>query len=288
MGAFSELDYDQECSGSGFAEGMMSPAPTGQEAPAWADPAEAGDFKPVEPAPQDAGDTSKSDESTADDTDEDAKRRAHEAAEAQRKADWEAKQRQKKAAVQEQLSRLAAMSDDEVAMASMKRVSADTEKLTRRNMKDCVSEHIQTLCLDDPAFARRVGHPGKSMVNCFRYITRKAWDYIQDELKASGIQPGPGQEMYGADVPDGLCYQWAVDYFNDPDAKEDQIEEEAFVPRPYIGKTAKSKSGGRARVKTEKKAVPGHPRLQKAEAKKAMDAGQIAMGDFMTPEETAG
>ena len=96
---------------------------------------------------------------TSDDTadgkeDKDAKRQAHEAAEAQRKADWEAKQQQKKAALQAELDRLAAMSDDEVMLASMKRVSADTERLTRRNMKDCVSEYIQTKCLEDPAFAQ--------------------------------------------------------------------------------------------------------------------------------------
>lgn len=43
--------------------------------------------------------------------------------------------------------------------------------------------------------------------------------------------------VYGLDVPDGLCFQWAVDYFNDPDAKEDHEGEEKFVPRPYVGKS---------------------------------------------------
>lgn len=27
------------------------------------------------------------------------------------------------------------------------------------------------------------------MVNCFKYITRKAWEYVQDEMKADGITP---------------------------------------------------------------------------------------------------
>ena len=90
----------------------------------------------------------------------------------------------------------------------MQRVNADTEKLTRRNMKECVAEFIQTKCLEDIAFARLTMHPRKSMIHCFQYISRKAWDYIQDELKASGIQPGPGSQGYGCDVPDDLCYQW--------------------------------------------------------------------------------
>lgn len=37
-----------------------------------------------------------------------------------------------------------------------------------------MSEHIQILCLDDPAFARKVMHPSKSMVHCIWYINRKA------------------------------------------------------------------------------------------------------------------
>ena len=131
------------------------------------------------------------------DADEEKRRAEHEAAEAKRKAEWEARQAEKKKAEQEQLERLAAMSDDEVVNASMQRVSTDTEKLTRRNMKECVAEFIQTKCLEDIAFARLTMHPRKSMIHCFQYISRKAWDYIQDELKASGIQPGPGSQGYG-------------------------------------------------------------------------------------------
>ena len=101
------------------------------------------------------------------------------------------------------------MSDEEVIAASTQRVSTDVEKLTRRNMKECVSEHIQMLCMEDTAFARLTMHPKKNMIRCFQYINRKAWDYVQDELKASGTRPGPGQQTYGCDVPDDMCYQWA-------------------------------------------------------------------------------
>lgn len=166
--------------------------------------------------------------------DEEKKRAEHEAAEAQRKAEFDAKQQAKKAAEQEQIARLEAMSDEEVIAASTQRVSTDVEKLTRRNMKECVSEHIQMLCMEDTAFARLTMHPKKNMIRCFQYINRKAWDYVQDELKASGTRPGPGQQTYGCDVPDDMCYQWAEDYFRDPDAKEDHEDEEKFVPKPYI------------------------------------------------------
>ena len=168
------------------------------------------------------------------------------------------------------------MSDEEVIAASTQRVSTDVEKLTRRNMKECVSEHIQMLCMEDTAFARLTMHPKKNMIRCFQYINRKAWDYVQDELKASGTRPGPGQQAYGCDVPDDLCYQWAEDYFRDPDAKEDHEDEEKFVPKPYAGKSsAKSKPKKVAeKKKTEPKAAP------KQEEKKPSQDGQMSLLDF--------
>ena len=87
---------------------------------------------------------------------EDEKRRAHEEAEAKRKAEWEQKQREKAEAEQAAWENAVAMGDDEVMMASMKRVGDDAERLTRRNMKQCVTEHIQTKCLSEPEFARQV------------------------------------------------------------------------------------------------------------------------------------
>ncbi len=132
-------------------------------------------------------------------------------------------------------------------------------------MKEHVSDHLQALCQRDPAFARKTMHPRKSMIRCFRYISRKACEYVKDELEADGIKPGPGSEGYGCDVPDDLCFQWAVDYFNDPDAEEDKPKEEAFTPKPYIP-SAKPQSSAK-----KKQAAAKKPPKPKAEA----DAGQI-------------
>ena len=178
----------------------------------------------------------------------------------------------KKAAEQEKLQQIAAMSDDEVMMASAKRVGTDTEKITRRNMKDCVSEVIQTKCLEDPAFARLVMQPRKNMNNCFKYITRKAWEYVQDELKADGITPGNGAQGYGCDVPDDLCYQWAVDYFNDPDAKEDQSAEDPSTRR-------RSNSSSRTAAKSEKAKKDAAPATSKSKSVAPSDDGQLSL-DF--------
>ena len=276
MGAYSEIDLERQISDNPFEESGNIPECAGTE-PGAAEPQPQEETSHV--SPESAPQTNPSADDTAN---EDEKKKAHEEAEAKRKADFDARQAAKKAAEQEQLDRLAAMSDDEVMAASMKRVSTDTEKLTRRNMKECVAEYIQTMCIEDPAFARKTMHPRKSMIRCFQYISRKAWDYIQDELKASGIQPGPGQQGYGSDIPDDLCYQWAVDYFNDPDAKEDHEEEEKFVPKPYRGSTSRPKSKSKDKTKKETVAKKTEP------PKPAESSGQISMMDFAMPEEKAG
>ena len=195
---------------------------------------------------------------------EDRKRQEHEQAEAKRKAEWEAeweaRQRAKEEAEQAAWENAVAMSDDEVMAASMKRVGDDSERLTRRNMKQCVTEYIQTLCLEDVAFARNVMHPRKNMVNCFRYIKRRAFEFAKQEMEDNDVKPSA--EGYGTDVPDGLCYQWAEDYFKDMNAKEDRGQEEKFVPRPYYGgrssttkKTEKKKAEKPAAKKKEKAAT---------------------------------
>lgn len=200
------------------------------------------------------------------------KRAAHEAAEAKRKAEWEEKKRLREEAEQAAWENAVAMDDDAVMAASMKRVGDDSEKLTRRNMKQCVTEYIQTKCLDDVTFARQVMHPRKNMIKCFRYINRKAREFIEQEMKDNDEKPMNG--VYGSDVPDDLCYQWAVDYFMDLDAVEDKENEEKFVPKPYTG-------GGnsKGKKKPDKKPEPKTP--APADKKVEPIAEQVSLGEQM-------
>lgn len=195
-------------------------------------------------------------EATAPDASAEEMKRLHEEQEAKRKAEWEARQAAKEEAVLMEWETVVAVSDEELASASLKRVGADTERLTHRNMKVCVAEHIQTKCLEDMDFARLVMHPRKNMVNCFHYIRRKARAYAEQEMKDNGEEPVNG--MYDTDVPDGLCYQWAEDYFADLDAEEDKDKDEKFVPKPYTGPKPKKAPAKKAekKPKPEKKAEP--------------------------------
>ena len=287
--------FEVEAESSAFSEDGLETADTASPAPVEPMSQPQPQDNTPSPAPAAPSRNDGASQRKADDqADEDAKRNAHEEAEAKRKAEFEARQAQKKAEEQKKLDELAAMSDDELMAASMKRVSVDTEKLTRRNMKECVAEYIQTMCIEDPEFARKVMHPRKSMVRCFQYINQKAYDYIQDELKASGIQPGPGRQGYGCDIPDDLCYQWAVDYFNDPNAKIDHEDEEKFVPKTYTGgKTAKSKSDAKAKSAKKKEPAPKKEESKEPPKKEPPkepfeDSGQISFGGFAMPEAKAG
>jgi len=71
------------------------------------------------------------------------RRRQHEEAEAKRKAEWERQQAEKRTAEQAALAKIEQMSETELIKASMERMKKETERLTRRNLKECVSEYAE-------------------------------------------------------------------------------------------------------------------------------------------------
>ena len=275
MGVMSELDMEMRMSQNEDTQEKMDFRAQAdalddarQEAESEAAKAALANMTENEPEDEEAATTT---DAPAEEESEEQKRKEHEAAEAKRKAEWEAK---KKAKEEEELfawENALAMDDAAIAAASSKRVGDDAERLTRRNMKQCVTEMIQIFCYEDLALARQVMHPRKNMVNCFRYITRKAREFVEQEMKDNDIKPD--REGYGSDVPDDLCYQWAKEYFFDMDALEDKDpNEEKFVPKPYTGKSAPKSS----KKKPEKK----KPEPKKAEAPKptpSANEGQLDM-----------
>ena len=264
MGVFSEMDLERK------ADGNQTAQPVSKDDEILAKVQERDDARQQAEAEaaqavleQLAQAESKANAKKSAEESEAQKRKAHEEAEAKRKADWEAR---KKAREEEELfawESAVALEDDALVAASMKRLGDDAERLTRRNMKQCVTEYVQTLCLEDLDFARQAMHPRKTMIRCFRYINRKARDFVKQEMKDNDEKPVNG--IYGCDVPDDLCYQWAKEYFWDMDAEEDKENEEKFVPKPYTGKAAP-----KSKKKAEKK---------KPEPKKSDDKEQKASKD---------
>lgn len=264
MGVFSEMDIERKADGNQIAQ----PVSTDNEILAKVQERDDARQQAEAEAAQAVLEQLTQAESKADikksaEESEAQKRKAHEEAEAKRKAEWEAR---KKAREEEELfawESAVALEDDALVAASMKRLGDDAERLTRRNMKQCVTEYVQTLCLEDLDFARQAMHPRKTMVRCFRYINRKARAFVEQEMKDNDEKPVNG--IYGCDIPDDLCYQWAKEYFWDMDAEEDKENEEKFVPKPYTGKAAP-----KSKKKAEKK---------KPEPKKPDNTGQKSSKD---------
>ena len=204
------------------------------------------------------------------------KRRRHEEAETKRKAEWERQQAEKRTAEQAALAKIEQMSETELVKASMERMKKETERLTRRNLKECVSEYVQTLCLSDPAFARMVMHPRKSMAHCLQFINRKAREYLLAEMKDNGMEQRP-DGIYGGDVPEDTCYDWAEEYYRDANAKEDEVKEEKFVPKAYMSAAAKNKR----QPKKEKPAAKPAPVIQMPKAEPTPKEEQVSMFDLM-------
>lgn len=218
-----------------------------------------------------------------------AGRKAHEEAEAKRKAEWEAQRAAKKAAEEEQLQKVAAMGEEELLLASAKRINAETERLTRRNMKEYLAEHLQTLCLDDLEFARLTMHPRKSFMHCIWYINRKAREYLEQEMKDNGMQPPYGANgMYGGDVPDDVVYHWAEEYYREMDVEEDKEQEAQFVPKPYTGPIApKGKRRSKAPKSEQKEQKPAKSAVLPPANKKPEEEEQISLGAFLQDVEKA-
>lgn len=107
---------------------------------------------------------------------------------------------------------------------------------------------------------------------CWVDINRHARKFIEDEMKANGEERAGG--MIGSDVPDDICYQWALDYFRDSKAEEDKEPEEKFVPKPYTG-------SGRTRGRTSKKAEEKKPEPKPAAPKNQAPEGQIGFGEML-------
>ena len=234
-------------------------------------------ISPKEDAAEPAEEEGNSPAETINPPSEDEKRKAHEEAEAKRKAEWEAKKREREEADTMAWEAAIAMDDDALMEASSNRLAADAERITRRNMKQCVTEYVQALCFENLQFAQQVMHPRKSMINCFKYINRKALEYLKQEMQDNG-EKTTGISAIGGDVSDELCYQWAEEYFRDLNAPEDKTDaDKEYTPKSYSPSAAKSKTKEpkkKAEPPKKEKPAPKPPATEPEE-----DEGQQSLFD---------
>lgn len=292
MGAFSEIDLEQsareETLDETLSEQTVQQNMTAREAISASEPIQRADSPThngnTMAAAQDGPEEETNAQSMESPDSDDTAREAHEKEEAERKKAWEAKQAAKKAAEEAELRRIAGLSEDELIQASAKRITEETERLTRRNMKEYVAEYLQTVCLDDMEFARLTMHPRKSFMHCIWFINRRAREYLEKEMEANGMErPFGVNGIYGGDVPDDVVYGWAEEYYRTPDVKEDQDPDETFEPRPYTGRRA-TKSGSQEKEKQKK---VGKPAAAPHQQKKSEENDQISLGAFLQDAEMA-
>jgi len=97
-----------------------------------------------------------------------------------------------------------------------------SERLTVKTMADYVLEHILSCCENDAVLAEKVSQPDKSFMDCIKYIKDRALDWLKEQQKIESSECVNPTIVCG-DVPNEICYKWAVDYYNSVPA-----------PKPYV------------------------------------------------------
>ncbi len=195
------------------------------------------------------------------------KKKAFEEAEAKRKAEFDAKKAERDEEIQIEWEMNTMMTPEELAAKAKESLTIDIERITQRQMKDCVGAHIISASQQKEIIARHVFHPKKNMVNCFRFINRKAREYLEEYMKLTGDKPD-GNGVIGIDIPDNLCYMWAEEYFSSTDIPEDHEDEEKFEPKTYRPSVAS---------KTAKKTTPKKKDTPPPKEEPKTDAVQLTM-----------
>lgn len=160
------------------------------------------------------------------------KKAAFEAEEAKRKAEFDAKKARKDEEIQIEWELNTMMSPEELFAKAKDTLSMGIERITQKSMKECVGAHLIAVSQQQEVIARHIFHPEKSLVNCFRYINRKAKEYLEEYMKLTDEKQDKNG-VIGIDIPDNLCYQWAEEYFSSTDIPEDHEDEEKFTPKTY-------------------------------------------------------
>ena len=177
------------------------------------------------------------------------KKAAFEAEEAKRKAEFDAKKAEKDEAIQIEWELNTMLTTDELIAKAKENIATGVERITRRNMKESVAAYIIKLSQESEDLSRNILHPKKSIVNCYRYINRKALAYAEEQMKLTGETPDRNG-VIGMDIPDDICYMWAKEYYSSTDIPEDHEDEEKFEPRTYRPTTKPTKKSAPKKKET--------------------------------------
>jgi len=95
-------------------------------------------------------------------------------------------------------------------------LSSQADRFLMRTMADFVKDYLSQYCDEHQEFAEKVSAPGKNFAGCIKKIHKEALKWLQDQPNTDM----EGQAGVCGDVPNELCYGWAVDYYNsEPELK---------------------------------------------------------------------
>lgn len=191
------------------------------------------------------------------------KKKAFEEEEAKRKAEFDAKKAKRDEEVQIEWELNLMVTQEELFANAKSILSKDIERITQKTMKECVGAHIINASQHNEIIAQHVLHPEKNSVNCFKYINRKAREYLEEYMKFTGEKQDKNG-VIGIDIPDNLCYQWAEEYFSSTDIPEDHEDEEKFVPKKYTSsyKPSTKKNDKKKKATAPKAEIPPQENAQ--------------------------
>lgn len=125
---------------------------------------------------------------------------------------------------------------NEMANRAKEIIELQAERTSLKTMADYVKEYIVGYCDEDPAFVERVNDPLKNFMDCIGYIKKKALEWLKEQqnLELTSYTQG-----VGGDVPNDICYQWAVEYYySKPEPKP--------APKEKAATGAKTKKNSKA------------------------------------------
>lgn len=112
------------------------------------------------------------------------------------KAEFDAKKaaRGKKFRIEWEMNTM--LSTDELLKQAENNIATGVERITRRNMKESVAAYIIELSRKNENLSRNILHPKKSVANCFKYINIKAREYLEEDMKLTGMKSRHGERRY--------------------------------------------------------------------------------------------
>lgn len=113
---------------------------------------------------------------------------------------------------------------DKAYQSAAEKLREEMIVLNDKMFADIIAWQIIRICSEDPVMEAQVLKKHKSLQRCLDYVTGKAFEMAQAQMKEKGIDNGP-QKM-GIALTEKEVFPWAEEYYRNMDEKETAEKEE--------------------------------------------------------------